>query len=165
MLWNRLLRGSGRVTVPEDVWEGRCGTEELALVGVVGMGQQLDLILLVFSNLDDPIFLWLCVALTISQVFLRQMRTKIGSRDSVCLLVPMGDRVCLQRWPERPGCNQTPVWVASRSVTTSCVRHALVNGDALREKIIRQKPCENICLRVGLHNYLLWGREGKKKVA
>lgn len=57
MLWNRLLRGSGRVTIPEDVREGRCGTEELALVGVVGMGQQLDLILLVFSNLHDPIFL------------------------------------------------------------------------------------------------------------
>jgi len=48
-------QGGGGVTIlwgVEDMW--RCGTEGYSLVGMVAMGCQLDLVILVvFSNLND----------------------------------------------------------------------------------------------------------------
>jgi len=52
-------QGSGRVTIPGGVQTPRrCGTSGHGLAGVVGLGWQLDLMILeVFSNLNDLMIL------------------------------------------------------------------------------------------------------------
>ena len=58
--WNRLPKGGGGVTITGSAQElCRSGTEEHGLVGMVAIGWQLHLV--VFSNLNGSVILWLSV--------------------------------------------------------------------------------------------------------